>query len=774
MRPLASLLSLALIGMGTARADTSRLIITFNGTATGEYVYESNPDGTFTSTTKLSIGGTEIATTMSGTMRAGRFLNYRCETDQAGQKTLITFDHGKLHVKSGKVDQDVPIKLGAEPYFGNLHPEFSGSALAAVDFSKKSAQEIKCFCPDAGAILSPKFTPEDVKTTSKGTARLYKMAIATVQAEYALDQDNHVVMMDVPGQKLCFLAPGWEALKNDPFAAYPELSQPTYKFKTEKGVTMKTRDGATLVQDVIRPDAAGKYPVIIERTPYGRGATAAEGPFYASRGYVFIAQDCRGRSDSTGEWDPFVHERKDGYDTVQWAASQPWSDGNVGMIGGSYGGFVQWAAAVENPPALKCIVPQVSPPDAFLNLPYDNGVFFLYGSVWWGKIVTGKTADMSSVLSKLPKPENFGTLPLSKVDTAVLGQKIPFYQQWLARETSSQWAGYNYEDDLKRVTIPALHISGWWDGDEIGTMLNWQILRSLGRTNQWLVYGPWTHFFNSTTRIGDTDFGPTAVIDLDSVYLRWFDTWLKHKSAGFEKQPHVRAFVTGANKWVESSDWPLASSKPMTLYLGATGPVEGASSQGSLETAPPSRQAPSTYRFDPHNATIDPKILNPDPDKASMKIKLPKKTPGLVLFKSAPMTAPTTVSGPIELDLRFATTAQDTDFFATLLDQDDKGEFHLVGQQGKIRCSYLKGFDKRRALKPGQIYSAKFRLWDVARQFDKGHRIVLMVTSTMFPMFARNLGTIDPIATATRMVVQDQKIYHDRKNPSSITFRVMQ
>ena len=773
MRPYALLTPLALLCAGSARAESTRMIIEFAGRPAGENVYESNPDGTFTSATNLSLGTITIRSSLSGKMESGRLVKFIGETIAPnGDKSTITWDHGKAHIKSGKVDRDTDLKIGSEPYFGNLHPQFTASALAALDFGKKSTQELKCFCPDGGAFLSAKFTPEGEKVTAKGTARMFDMVLPTVQAKFAMDNAHHVVLMDVPGQKLRFIVVGWESLVKDPLAAYPELSQPTFKIKVEKAVKMKTRDGVNLVQDVIRPDAEGKFPVILSRTPYGRESAAAEGPFYASRGYVFVSQDCRGRNDSEGEWDPFMNERKDGYDAVQWATTQPWSDGNVGMIGGSYGGMVQWQAAVENPPGLKCIIPQVSPPDAFLNIPYDNGIFFLYGAVWWAKIVAGKTADMSSFMSKLPNPEGFSQLPLSKVDNAVLGQHLPFYAKWLKRDVAQDWKGYNYESDLKNVKIPALHISGWWDGDEIGTMTNWQIMRSLGRTNQWLVYGPWTHLFNSATKIGDTDFGPGAVIDLDSVNLRWFDTWLKHKSVGMEKLPHVRAFVTGANKWVESKDWPLVNSKPMTMYLAGTGPVEGSSTTGTLELAPPKKQNPSTYRYDPHVSTIDKKILEPDPAKATLKTHIPKKLPGVAFFQSAPLKQAMTISGPLEMDLRFSTSAQNTDFFAQLLDLDEKGVYTAIGQQGKFRCSYLQGFDKQRPLKPGKIYQVKFRMWDTARQFAKGHRICLMINSSMYPLFARNLGTIEPIETGTKMIVQDQKLYHDKQNPSSITFRV--
>lgn len=757
-----------------SQAETTRMAIEFAGAPAGENVYESSSNGTFTSKTILNIGSLELKSNLSGKFEGGILTEFRCEDAPPGQgPRVITYSNHKLHVKIGKSDTDLPTKIGIEPYFGNLHPQLTASVLGKVDFAKLQTQKIQAFAPDLGSFISPSFTPLERKTTPKGTAKIFKMTLATLEATYAVDEANHVVLMDVPSQKLRFIVPGWEALVKDPLAAYPELSQSTYKFKVDTALKMTTRDGAVLVQDIVRPDAPGKFPVILVRTPYGRGASAVEGGFYASRGYVFVVQDCRGRGDSTGKWDPFIFERKDGYDAVQWAAKQDWSDGNVGMIGGSYGGFVQWAAAVENPPALKCIVPQVSPSDAMLNLPYDNGAFFLYGAVWWAKIVSSRTIDLSSFMSKLPNPEKLSTLPLSKLDSAVLGKKVPFYADWLKRSKSSDWKGFNYEDDLKNVKIPALHISGWWDGDEIGTMVNWQIMRSLGRKNQWLVYGPWTHLFNSTSKVGDIDFGPSAIIDLDSVYLRWFDTWLKHKDVKLSNQPHVRAFITGANKWVESTDWPIADSTPMKLYLSASGAVEGSSSTGRLLPRPPAIQAPSKFRYDPHNATIADAFLHPDPDKASLNPKIGKKEKGLVLFKSEPFKKATSIGGPIVLDLRFSTSAHDTDFYVNLLDEDEKGHFSAMGQAGKIRCSYRDGLNKQVALKPGKIYGVNIRLWDTAHEFAQGHRICIVMTSTEFPMFARNLGTIEPIATATRMEVQDQKIFHDQKNPSSLRFQVI-
>lgn len=776
MRLYTCALAMMCVANAMAATETYRLKITFAGADAGENVYTISDDGSFTSTTDLSIGSLKLVSKMSGKWAGSTLAEYRFENDSTGtgKKALLVFRDGKLHVTSGKFDKDVPLDVKGLPYFGNLHPQFTASVLGKVDFTKKTSQEFKAFCPDAGSTLSPKWTPLGEKVTRSGVAKLYDMQLVPVAATYAMDSSNHIVAFDVPGQKLRFYTPGWESLFTNPLDKYPELSQPNYKYKIDKGVKMKTRDGVTLVLDIVRPDSPGKFPVILERTPYGRSASAAEGPFYATRGYVFAVEDCRGRSDSGGKWDPFVYDRKDGFDTVQWAAKQPWSDGNVGMIGASYGGFVQWEAAVENPPALKCIVPQVSPPDPFFNIPYENGVFFLYGGIWWSKIVAGKEADMSSFMSALPNPNGFKTLPLSKVDKAVLGQTLPFYQEWLKRTSHKDWTGANFQDDMKNIKIPALHVSGWFDGDEIGTMTNWSHMRELGRKNQWLVYGPWTHLFNSTSKIGDTDFGPDAVIDLDSVYLRWFDTWLKHKQVHLEKIPHVQIFVMGANKWVSGSDWPLTQSKKTTWYLGANGSAEPMISKGKLLATPPKAQSPTGYTFDPKVDAIDKQFVDPDPNHVSFVVNVDKRLSDSILFKSEPVAKPTTVTGPFVCNLYFSTSAKDTDFFANLYDVLPDGKIKLINEPGKIRCSYLQGWDKQKALKPGKIYHAQIRLWDSAYELKPGHGLAILIRSGMFPMFARNLGTTDPIATATKMVVQKQLIYHDAKHPSSVSFQVLQ
>jgi len=418
--------------------------ILVNGTAVGENLYEGSADGSFTSKSSMDMGSIKVSSNVAGHFKNGKLADATAEMTGPGSDAKIVYAKGRVDVTMrGKTDgapwQD---KTGA--LASSLHPQFSATSLLLAEKAILANPAVKtatilAYFIDGGTIVPVEITllqPKSLQVSGqKVTARVFSAEVAGISLQFLLDPESHVVAEDIPVQHVRFLKDGWDAAFEDPIAKFPELSQATYKTKTEKAIHMKTRDGADLVCDVVRPDDDLKHPAILTRTPYGRGAEAAGGQFYASRGYVFVAQDCRGREDSGGDWDPFIHEGPDGYDTIQWIASEPWSDGKVGMIGGSYGGYVQWAAAVLNPPALKCIVPEVSPPDAMNNIPYDHGVFALYPDIWWAKIVAGKHTDFSSLRAALPHPEKFDTLPLGKVDEAVIGQHLDFYDKWLSRPT---------------------------------------------------------------------------------------------------------------------------------------------------------------------------------------------------------------------------------------------------------------------------------------------------------------------------------------------------
>ncbi|HEY3781560.1 MAG TPA: CocE/NonD family hydrolase [Fimbriimonadaceae bacterium] len=754
-------------------ADQQKLVVEIKGTPVGENVLTQNPDGSFDSESSLSLGSVSIKSFIKGHVKAGKLLDYTSETSAMGSTVTFSLSKGTLAVTNKGKTTTVPFNSKSGLYAGNYHPVLLAgmlqAALKAIQSNPATkAVEEKVFFMDVGAELPFKLDLMPDKRITVGgetkTIREFSGVIATVPCTLDMDESGKVVAFDVPSQGLRFIREGWDAIFEDPLKKYPEFSQSTYKVKTEKGVKMKTRDGVDLVSDVVRPDDGEKHPAILVRTPYGRGTEAVNGTFYASRGYVYVAQDCRGREDSGGDWDPFVNEGKDGYDAVQWVASQPWCDGNVGMIGGSYDGYVQWAAAVEKPPALKCIVPEVSPPDAMRNIPYDHGTFALYLNLWWAKIVAGKHTDFSTLRSSLPNPKGITTLPLSKTDSAVLGKHLDFYQKWLARPKLSDWKGWDYTYHLNNVDIPALHISGIWDGDEIGTHINWNTMRGLGRKNQWIVFGPWVHAFNTNHSFGGVEYGKDAIIDLDSLTMRWFDTWLKGKDVGLNKVAHVRLFVTGANKWVTMPDWPSQSMSPRTSYFSTTG-----------LTASPGGHGTKTYTYDPAKDTKIPEAyLDVNPDKATTVVDLKilkKKIP--LLLKTAPFKKDTAIAAPLSVNIYFKTSAQDTDFFALILDIDAKGVARGVGQSGKLRCSYLEGMDTIEPLTPGKTYKATLTPWDFAHEFKKGHRLAVLIVSSEFPVFARNLGYVQSLANGTKMQKQRNTILMDRAHPSSFSYYVL-
>lgn len=754
--------------------STVHMQVLLSGSAVGTSDWKMDATGAFKAATDLTIGSLKISSEADGHFKGKHLADVKVRGKGPAGDDSLDYANGVLTVVRGGKTTTAKYTPKQDLYAGNLFPNLWRTSLDAAyaklkDGTTGSSTTLSVDLVDVGAEVPAKFVLMPAKTVKVQDAahvvRRFQISVASVQLELDQDSNGDVVGMDVPGQRLRMMVPGWDALYVDPLAAYPELSQPSFGVKRETNVRVKMRDGVALATDLIMPAAEGRYPAILIRTPYGRGTEDIEGDFYAKRGYVVVSQDCRGRGDSDGEWDPFVHEGDDGYDAIGWIAQQPWSDGNVGMIGGSYVGYVQWAAAVKHPPALKCIVPQVSPPDAMHNIPYEFGIPFLYADVWWAKIVAGKNADFSSLMGPLPNAKGLAALPLSKVDKETLGRTVPFYQKWLSRTTEKDWAGWDFLAHMDQADVPALHISGWFDGDGIGTKMNWARERELGRKDQWLIEGPWSHAFNSSSSIGKMDFGPTAILELDSLYLRWFDTWLKHKDVGIDKVPHVRVFVTGSNKWVSMGDWPDTSETVESLYL----------SKNALRSGAPSRSAQS-YTYDPakdHDTSVLAGGNGAVAAEFDGTVDVTKSKQPYLLFKSAPLARDTAIAGPATIDLYFKSTARDTDFYGAIVDVDPAGKVHVFGEGGKVRASYRDGVDSVKPLVPGRTYHVRLMPWDFADEIKKGHRIGVLLTPTGFPMFARNLGTGEPPATAKRMVAQHNTLLFGKATPSRVTFHVL-
>jgi putative CocE/NonD family hydrolase len=563
--------------------------------------------------------------------------------------------------------------------------------------------------------------------------------------------------------------PRFRAMLQDPVAAHPELSQATYAIRIDRGVRIPMRDGARLLADIYRPDSPGRFPVILIRGPYGRGADVPPGgvDHFATRGYVVVIQAVRGTDGSEGEFEPWLNERKDGYDTIDWVSRQAWSTGRVGMMGLSYLGQSQWAAAVEAHPALKAIIPEVSGTDHMLDVPYDHGIFRLDFLSW----IRGNT--MPRPRGQFSRPalndEVLTSLPMSTLDGIYTGQTSPIWQRLLEMNKASDWSSANFLADLMKVHIPVLHISGWWDGEANATTINYTAMRALGRDNQWLIYGPWAHVWNESTRFRDQEYGPTAMIDFQSLSVRWFDQWLKEKKVQFEATPKVQVFVTGANQWRNLADWPDPSAHPLSMFLGGGG---GSCARTILaQSQPVTCSSYHDYRYDP--AALNP--LAPEMIPATttaMKLDLAAKD--MLVFESDPFETPVTVTGPAYLDLWFSTSAHDVDFFVVAFDRDPSGVARALSGPGKVRMRYIDGWDSPHPLTPDTIYHGRVDLRPFAHRIAKGHRLGIAIRSDWFPGYERNLGTGEPIKNAVRMEVGTQRIFHDTAHPSALKAWVLE
>jgi putative CocE/NonD family hydrolase len=614
----------------------------------------------------------------------------------------------------------------------------------------------------------------------------FELTVAgTVEGTLVTSDAGLPLYFGVPSQKLDVVLQGYEDVQPraepstiaDSGAWRAQLSKPEHTLVLEKKVMAPMRDKIELAADVYRPEMEGKVPTILVRTPYGREQTGlVYGNYFAHRGYAVVSQDVRGRFDSGGAFEPMRHETEDGSDTLDWIAAQPWSDGNVGMIGGSYLGFVQWAAAKSGNPHLKALVPEVAPPDPQYNIPFLGGTFFL-SSVWWARVVH----DMSTLGSggeKLDWMAKLATLPLTDLDKA-FGIEPSFLDDWLAHPPHDPWwEPQSYQKNFAEMDVPALHVSGWYDGDQPGAPMNYVGMRAhakseRARTGQQLLFGPWTHLFNTASRIGTLDFGKDALIDLDSVTLRWFDHYLKGIDNGVEREDPVLVFTMVENQWHREKDWPLPETRWTKLFLGGKGTANRRDGGGTLALASEAGSAPDHYAYDP--ARMPDVAIDFDDLSGAQATRDSAQDPDrddVLDFTSPPLAHAVELTGPFSAVLSVTTDAKDTDFVVGLMRiQPDGRMLELRG--GVQRLRYRSGYAREDFAKPGEVSTLTIDLWATGIRLAAGERLRVEVQSSAFPGTARNLNTGEPDATATRMVVAHQTLFHDEKRPSYVLLPVI-
>jgi putative CocE/NonD family hydrolase len=566
------------------------------------------------------------------------------------------------------------------------------------------------------------------------------------------------------------------------YGATPLRAQ-SYAVTIQQNVPMKTRDGVTLHADIYRPQAEGKFPVLLTRTPYNKTGNLNFGMRAAARGYVVIVQDVRGRYESGGEWTPFVHEEQDGYDTVEWAATLPYSNGKVGMFGGSYVGATQMLAAIAHPPHLAGISPDVTASNYHDGWTYQGGAFEQWFNESWASGLAENTlsrrvsADTNAMNWKNVLPlESYPLLALPQA--AALG---PYFRDWLAHPSyDDYWKKISIEEQYAQIQVPVFTMAAWYDIFLGGSLRNYIGLREHAGTEaarngqRLLIYigghagGP------NLSKVGEVHFGAQAPFDADEVRLSWYDTLLKGAPAKWSKP--VRIFVMGRNEWRDEDAWPLERAKSTRYYLHSNGSAASVTAGGTLSTDAPQAERGDSYVYDPANPVptiggplcCDADHLAPGPwDQRSNEDRS-----DVLVYTTTPFQHNTEVTGPVLLDLYASTSAKDTDFTGKLVDVWPNG-FPQNLTEGILRLRYRDSPEAPELAKPGKIYRVTVDLWATSSVFLAGHRLRLEVSSSNFPRFDRNLNTGETQATATRLEKARNIIYHDTEHPSALILPVI-
>jgi len=560
----------------------------------------------------------------------------------------------------------------------------------------------------------------------------------------------------------------------------------SYEVVVERNVAAKMRDGVTLRADIYRPKADGKFPVLLVRTPYDKVSETSFGMKGAARGYVVIAQDVRGRFTSEGDFYTFKNESNDGYDTVEWAAALPYSNGKVGMFGGSYVGATQMLAAIAKAPHLAGICPTVTASNYHDGWTYQGGAFEQWFNESWS---TGLA--MNTMRRRVEENGNAlgGTKALPLADYAVLEAPsaegiAPYFKDWLAHPSyDAYWKQWSIEDHYANIQVPVLSFAAWYDIFLGGSLRNYQRLKTEAGTEaakrgqRLVVYVGGHAGGNSNRHVGAVDFGEKLPIDQDEMTLRWYDWLLKGQANGVENEKPVKIFVMGKNEWRDEEDWPLARAKSTKYYLHATaGGAIGLAGSGTLSTAAPAEEKPETYVYDPSDAapTIGgPLCCGALPTGIGPEDQRPAEARADVLVFTTPaFEKDFEVTGPVALDLYVSSSAVDTDFTGMLVDVWPNG-FAQNLTSGILRMRYRNSQEKPELANPSEIYHITVDLWATSNVFLTGHKLRLEVSSSNFPRFDRNLNTGAEQARGTRMLKATNVVYHDKAHPSALILPVV-
>lgn len=566
----------------------------------------------------------------------------------------------------------------------------------------------------------------------------------------------------------------------------------------DRDVSVEMRDGVELSADIYRPASEEPLPTLIHRIPYDKSFAWYVGslminPFTAvQRGYVVVVQDTRGRFTAEGNWQPFHHEAEDGYDTIEWAAGRPWSNGSVGIYGSSYMGVTTLQATIANPPHLETAVAYLTGANYHNGWTYTGGAYELGFNLHWilglGWDTINRLSEAAEARAHLAEAYEHPMdaaeyLPVK--DLPGTEAFAPYWHDWLNHpEYDEYWESIDITANADNIEIPILHVTGWFDLflrghlDLYSTVMD--RAENTAKDNHRFIIGPWDHnayLTGTPSEVGDWRFGADVaggVSFMSERTLSWFDHWLKDDPVEYPTNG-VRYFDLGRQSWEESPTWP-PDHTTTHYYLHSNGNAEMRTGDGTLEEEP-RNGSPDSFIYDPANPvpTYGGRAYMPElaPGGIQDRSKIQDRDDVLV-YTSPNLTTPLSIAGPVTVILYVSSSAPDTDFTAVLGDVHPDGYCASIAD-GIQRTKYRNSRRTPEFMEPNHVYKIEIDLWAVAHTFDEGNQIRVEISSSNFPRFDRNPNTVVTIADAGPADYQPatQVVYHDPETPSHIQLPVI-
>lgn len=531
---------------------------------------------------------------------------------------------------------------------------------------------------------------------------------------------------------------------------------------------MVTRDGVRLDADVYYPHREGTFPVLLMRQPYGRAIAStvvyAHPAWYASHGYIVVIQDVRGRGSSEGSFRLFSTEIEDGYDTVQWAANLPGSNGQVGMYGFSYQGMTQLHAAAAKPPALKTIAPAMVGYDLYADWAYENGALLLQASLGWALQLAAETARRQAddkayhrlyqAAHNLPIQGNRAAYPEILSELAA----DSFYHDWISHpEPGEYWS--QFKPNLSKVNLPMLHVGGWFDPYLRGDLRRFREQASQSDQLQHLWVGPWSHIPWSR-RVGGVDFGDNGNSPIDQIQIRWFDHFLKGEATALPVEAPVHLFEMGTNRWLHLKCWPHEETSK--YYLASNGLANIILNDGCLNQAPPTSAGYDLLVHDPWRPVPTVGGHSGIPSGSFERSAVDCRS-DVITYTTKPLRESLSVAGEVKLNLYCAADVPSFDLSVVLSTVRTNGQvFNLTQGYGRIEHPCAQLDRPRKVILP--LQATCFRL-------SPGDALRLSISAACFPAYPVNPGTGAPAATSPLLEQQviTLAVYHGSERDSSLT-----